>query len=203
MDHHPPLALALRADEVQTKHGSSFAAFNAKASAARMTVLSRMSRIVVTKATPEDVEAIQRVAGLSWRATYAGIFPPEFIEDFLQRAYNQEALRQAISEEGSLFLTACDVRGVIGFAQTGFLRNGIAELFRLYVQPGSQRTGAGTRLLAETEAWLAEQDVPGYGAFVHSRNEIGKAFYAKAGFVRRPERDHDGEWYLWKELKEL
>ena len=109
-------------------------------------------------------------------------------------------LRQAVTEENSLFLMACDIKGVIGFAQTGFLRNGVAELFRLYVQPSGQRTGAGTLLLAETEAWLAQQDVPGYGAFVHSRNEIGKAFYTKSGFVRRPERDHDGEWYLWKEL---
>jgi GNAT superfamily N-acetyltransferase len=165
-----------------------------------MAVLLRMSRVIVTKSTPDDVEAIQQVAGASWRATYADIFTPEFIEDFLERAYNTEVLRQAIVAERSIFLIACDIKGAIGFAQTGFLRNGVAELFRLYVQPSSQRTGAGTLLLAETETWLAQQDVSGYGAFVHSRNEIGKAFYAKAGFVRRPERDHDGEWYLWKTL---
>jgi ribosomal protein S18 acetylase RimI-like enzyme len=165
-----------------------------------MAVSFTMSRVVVTSATPEDVEAIQRVARVSWRATYTGIFTPEFIEDFLERAYNPEVLRQTIVSNHSLFLTVCDVKGVIGFAQTGFLRNGVAELFRLYVQPSGQRTGAGTLLLAETESWLAQQNAPGYGAFVHSRNEIGKAFYAKAGFVRRPERDHDDEWYLWKQL---
>src|SRR5262245_36769703 len=103
-----------------------------------------MSRIVVTIATPEDVDAIQRVAGASWRATYAGIFTPEFIEDFLERAYSAEVLRQAILADHSLFLTVCDIKGVIGFAQTGFLRNGTAELFRLYLQPSAQRIGAGT-----------------------------------------------------------
>jgi uncharacterized protein with von Willebrand factor type A (vWA) domain len=35
---------------------------------------------------------------------------------------------------------------------------------------------------------------------VHSRNEIGKAFYVRQGFSHRPEQDADDEWYMEKTL---
>jgi hypothetical protein len=54
--------------------------------------------------------------------------------------------------------------------------------------------------LTQTEEWLMSRGVTGYSCFVHARNEIGKAFYQKMGFIHRPADDHDDEWSLWKQL---
>jgi ribosomal protein S18 acetylase RimI-like enzyme/predicted nucleotidyltransferase len=161
-----------------------------------------MGDLIYERAQLADIPLIQTAADISWRITYEHIFAPEFIANFLQRAYSSESLRRSIESDRSVFLVAKDGNQVVGFCHAGEGRNG-AELFRLYVLPNHWRRGIGGRLLGIAEEWLIRRGVTDYFCYVHSQNEAGKAFYGKQGFVHRPERDREGEWRMRKVTENL
>ena len=139
----------------------------------------------VRDAAPTDAVAIARVARASWTDTYRDIFESEFIERFLADAYDLEELaaaaERAAASENEHFLVAERDGAVVAFAQYGEGRRG-PELFRIYADPAHFGTGAGSALLAELHRRLAGH-VDGYVVDVHSRNERGRAFYDRNGFV--------------------
>ncbi len=157
--------------------------------------------ITYTLAQEADVEGIQHVASESWRATYRRIFTPEFISDFLASAYSTEGLSGSARNPDHIFLVAKDGPEVVGFCHYGVGRQG-PELFRMYVLPGYWRSGTGTGFLSLLEARLAGHGVAEYCCYVHSRNEIGKAFYHKWGFVHDSSRDREEEWCMVRRLAE-
>ncbi|MCZ7542156.1 MAG: GNAT family N-acetyltransferase [Anaerolineae bacterium] len=167
-----------------------------------------MPELTFAEASEADIPGIQRAAEASWRATYAGIFTPDFITDFLARAYATDRLRDAIRNlrAGGLhwgFLVAKEGSQIVGFCHFGNRGPGI-ELYRLYVVPERWRQGVGGRLLAMMEARLAAAGVAEYFCYVHSDNRIGQAFYYKWGFVHDAARDQHGshcEWFMVRRLR--
>jgi RimJ/RimL family protein N-acetyltransferase len=139
---------------------------------------------VVRDARPDDAEAIARVARASWSETYRDIFEPAFIEDFLDRNYDVAGLRQGAAhaeERGTTFLVAERDGRVIGYLQFGEGERG-PELWRIYADPEHYGTGVGSVLLSELHRRI-EGRVDAYVLDVHSRNERGRAFYDRNGFV--------------------
>lgn len=141
--------------------------------------------VTVRDATPGDAAAIERVAQASWRDTYRDIFEPAFIEDFLGRNYSEAALASAAeaaaTREGTEFLVAEREGAVIGYLHFGEGQRG-PELFRVYADPAHYSTGVGSALLSELHRRI-EGRVEAYVLDVHSRNERGRAFYERNGFV--------------------
>lgn len=144
-----------------------------------------MIPVVVRDVTVEDAPAVERVARASWSDTYRDIFEPEFIERFLGEAYAPDALRAAIerstTRDDAHFLVAERRGEVIAYAQYGVGPRG-PELFRIYADPAHYGTGAGSALLDELESRLRGV-VDAFLLDVHSRNERGRAFYDRRGFV--------------------
>ena len=142
-----------------------------------------MTPVTVRDARPEDVADISRVANASWRDTYRDIFEPDFIDEFLATHYSREALAQAVeraaSRDDTHFLVAEREGQVVAYANYGSGPDGPA-LWRIYAHPDHNGTGAGSALLDELESRL---DVDAYQLDVHSRNERGRAFYDRRGFV--------------------
>ncbi|HEX2220967.1 MAG TPA: GNAT family N-acetyltransferase [Candidatus Limnocylindria bacterium] len=145
----------------------------------------RLPALTVRDATPADAPAIARVAAASWRETYRYIFEPAFIERFLGDAYSvaalEEAARRVAQRDGSEFLVAERGGRVVGYLGFGSGRRG-PELFRIYADPAHYGTGVGGALLDELHRRIAGR-VASYLLDVHSRNERGRAFYARNGFV--------------------
>jgi ribosomal protein S18 acetylase RimI-like enzyme len=143
------------------------------------------SAVTVRAAEPSDAEAIERVARASWRDTYRDIFEPAFIDDFLARNYSREGLalaaETAATRPTSEFLVAEREGHIVGYLQLGEGQRG-PELFRVYADPAHYRTGVGSALLAELHRRI-EGRVDSYVLDVHSRNERGRAFYDRNGFV--------------------
>jgi len=144
-----------------------------------------MTPATVRDAAPEDAERIAEVARASWAETYRGIFEPSFIEDFLATNYAADDLargaQRAAERDDAHFLVAERDGIVVAFAQYGHGPRG-PELFRIYADPAHYGTGAGSALLAELHRRLRGQ-VDAYLLDVHSRNERGRAFYDRQGFV--------------------
>lgn len=158
-----------------------------------------MSIISYTKAQITDIAGIQQVAAESWWATYANLFTEQFIQDFLNDAYSAASLTRAVQYEQACFVVAKSGDQVIGFGHGGPGSLG-AMLYRLYLLPAYWRQGVGGGLLERVEAWFRENKLTGYFCYVHSQNEVGKAFYQKQGFVHVADKDREGEWCMWKSL---
>jgi hypothetical protein len=66
----------------------------------------------------------------------------------------------------------------------------------LVIGHADDRDGPGIQHVA-AESWRATyRDI----CHVHAKNEIGKAFYLKHGFVHVPDRDHEDEWCIVKRI---
>ncbi len=153
-------------------------------------------------ATPEDAPAIQHVAAVSWRFTYKDIFTPDYIANFVARAYALESLSKQIANSRHIFEVVTNFANqVIGFAHCGDSGKG-PELFRLYLLPEYHRQGIGQALIRRIEEKMRTQKITRYFCYVHGRNEIGKSFYAKQAFIHIAERDkpETEDWYMEKVL---
>ncbi len=144
-----------------------------------------MTPVTVRDARPDDADRIATVARASWEDTYRGIFEADFIADFMARNYRPDDLARAAvsaSEMGDRdFLVAERDGEVVAFAHFGVGTRG-PQLFRIYADPGHYGTGAGSALLAELHARIRGRH-DRYVLDVHSRNERGRAFYDRNGFV--------------------
>jgi ribosomal protein S18 acetylase RimI-like enzyme len=129
----------------------------------------------------EDAADIAFVHVESWKSTYAGIVPNEYLETLSVKA-RTEMWRDQLSDHDSLILAAEDESGVFGFIGGGKLRQQIdiydSELYAIYLLQTRQKRGAG-RLLTSTMAdmliarrftsmlvWVLEQN-PAAGFYRH------------------------------------
>lgn len=155
--------------------------------------------------TGEDAVAVADVAHETWIWTYAGIFAPEFIAQFVATHYAPERLRAlvpAVAAGQVAFDVALASEEVIGFCNLGPTAAG-AELYRIYLLPAYVGRGIGATLLARGEAFLRAREITSYRCFVHRANQRGQQFYARQGFQRVSEHDHEDEWCLEKQLTAL
>ena len=109
---------------------------------------------LIREAKPSDAPAIAIVHVDSWRTTYPGIFPEDWLST-LSYAKREELWTTILTQPGiggsSLVLVAEDQDGrITGFASGGPERSGDpdyqAELYALYLLESAQRKGLGRRL---------------------------------------------------------
>ena len=160
-----------------------------------------------------DAEQVFEVAMKSWKETYKDIFKTDFIEQFVNQAYNPKSLRNTIPslEKGmSEFYVAEKINEIIGFAQIGYSQanlkiedpNNQIFLYRIYIDPEYLGQKIGSRLLSYMEKWVENESRLEYGCYCHNKNEIGKQFYFHKNFKHIPERDHneENEIFLLKQI---
>lgn len=142
----------------------------------------------IRPATPADVNGIIQVARYTWDVTYAQSVAAHNRHTFLDRAYDAQTLREAITRELGWFFVALHLESVVGFAQYVRRSDGQGELVRMYVHPDHQRRGVGRSLLA---IGLAKMDATGIHecyVSVEENNAAARAFYERFGF--RPRREY-------------
>ena len=110
----------------------------------------------------------RRSSRASWRATTA-------------RLRWRRAAEAATTRDEADFLVAERDGAIVGYLHFGEGSRG-PELFRVYADPAHYGTGVGSALLAELHRRI-EGRVDAYVLDVHSRNERGRAFYDRNGFV--------------------
>ena len=161
----------------------------------------------------DDAEQVFEVAMKSWKETYKNIFSPDFINQFVKRAYHPTALPVAVPlmKKGlTEFYVAEKKDIIIGFAQIGYSIHTLEKddpkneimLYRIYIDPEFLGQKVGSKLLSYMEKWVRKQSKTEYSCYCHENNEIGKQFYFHKNFKHIPKRDNtkENEIFLLKQL---
>ncbi|MFJ7666226.1 GNAT family N-acetyltransferase [Lysinibacillus sp. NPDC097195] len=145
----------------------------------------------------DDIPFVQKIAQLSWYATYEGIIPKQIQEEFLQAAYSDDRLQTRLQK--SPFLVAQIGDAIVGFANFSNVNAGQAELFAIYLHPSYQHKGIGSALLESGIQQL--QGVVSLTVCVEKDNLIGRQFYFAKGFQQVEEYDELFGGHILKTLK--
>ncbi len=140
---------------------------------------------IVRPARPEDAPGIVRVHGDTWRASYRGIVPDAFLEEFGRQPDAVERRRKWMENPALSTFVAEEAGEVVGFVVGGPRREGDpayeSELYALYVLPGSQQKGTGRRLIRAFAGALHAAGRRSVLLWVLRDNAPGRAFYERLG----------------------
>src|SRR5688572_9384302 len=93
--------------------------------------------ITIRKAQVEDIPQIRAVGSASWRATYTGIFPDEFIENVLEQWCSDTSFQGSIPNAALCNLVAERDGQIVGtlMGTVNPREEGQVHLYRLYIHP--------------------------------------------------------------------
>lgn len=136
----------------------------------------------IRPATPDDAAAIAHVHVESWRTTYAGIVPDEYL------AALSEADREVRWKESftlGIQVYVAEIHGrIVGFISGGALREPIdtydGELHAVYLLQSAQGQGIGRQLLRQLAAWLVDEGFHSMAVWVLEQNPATH-FYTRTG----------------------
>lgn len=133
-----------------------------------------------------DAAAIARVHVATWRTTYRGLLPDDFLASLTEAQY-AERWKRGIGDGSTRVFVAEDASGVIGFASGGRERAGEdafgGELYALYVDDRAQRRGHGRELVRAVVGGLREMGLHDMIIWVLRDNAEARAFYERLGGV--------------------
>jgi ribosomal protein S18 acetylase RimI-like enzyme len=152
--------------------------------------------ITVRTATEADVAAIIDVGHRTWPATYEPFTGPEYVVRGLARWWSEEAIRRGLPRTLIAEDATATVLGMASYAPD----DDVLILWKLYVLPEAQGTGAGTALLQRVIA-----DASGHYTAVRLEyldgNDHAAAFYERHGFtfLKRASEPEGGPDAIWLE----
>lgn len=155
-----------------------------------------MTTPTIRRATLADAEALSRIGAETFTETFGHLYPPEDLSAFLEAAYAVDKSRRDLEDpDKAAWLVEAD-GAVVGHALAGpcdlpheAVTPACGELKRLYVLNGFQGGGTGSRLLAETLAWLERDGPRRLWIGVWSENFGAQRLYARMGFEKVGEYD--------------
>lgn len=150
-----------------------------------------MSAPTIRRAGPDDAEALSRIGAETFRETFGHLYPPQDLAAFLEAAYGLEKTRRDLADPAkAAWLVEAD-GAVVGHALAGpcdlphaEVTADCGELKRLYVLKAFQGGGTGSRLLAETLAWLEKDGPRPLWIGVWSENFGAQRLYGRMGFEK-------------------
>jgi GNAT superfamily N-acetyltransferase len=141
---------------------------------------------MVRAATLDDAAAIAHVNVSSWRSSFIGMLPDEFLASLSEANYT-ERWKRVIVEGSSKVYLAEDETGVVGFASGGRERAGEqgykGELYAIYVVDAAKRRGFGRELVRAMVGGLRELALGDMIVWVLRDNSPARAFYERLGGV--------------------
>ncbi len=143
-------------------------------------------RIELARARRDELPAVQRVAGVIWRAHYPGIITRDQIEYMLERGYALPALEGFLGADGRGLELATVDGELAGFAAWYVTEDrSEAKLDKLYVLQSRQRLGLGGRLIARVGELAHAAGARTLVLNVNKHNSLAIRAYEKHGFAIR------------------
>jgi L-amino acid N-acyltransferase YncA len=164
-------------------------------------------------ATVEDADAIARTHVASWKATYRGIVPQDYL-DSLSIEERAERWRSSLITPSGMKIYVADGSGTIcGFASGGPARAEIAgfsaELYAIYLNPDMQLKGIGSRLFWDVAKDLQSSGHRGMYVWVLKDNP-SRGFYERmrgipltAAEIEIGGKSLEEVSYGWEDLSDL
>ena|SRR5437879_2764660 len=143
---------------------------------------------MVRPARLEDAEGIARVQVESWRTTYPGMIPQDFLDSMDEAAFVGR-WSERLGHESSRRMTFIAERGgrMVGFATGGAEREGdvryLGELYAIYVLREWHGRGLGRELANAVARALVERGLYSMLVWVLRDNLQARAFYEHLGGV--------------------
>jgi ribosomal protein S18 acetylase RimI-like enzyme len=161
----------------------------------------------------DDAAGIARVHVDSWRTTYKGIIPGEFLAT-LSYARQEQSWQQILNDPAQVTFVAVDEAGtIVGFVNGGPEREGDpayqGELYAIYVLQEAQGHGLGRRLVKELTRLLAERHFESMMLWVLASNPACRFYEALGGQVIKQKQhqiggaSYDELAYGWQDLSLL
>ena len=145
----------------------------------------------IRKAELKDAEGIKTVCSDGYRQTYPDLISPQHIEKVIQKFYNVERIESEITTTGKEWngwFVAVEQNKVAGAGGGGFIAEGTAELFVLYLDPARKRQGIGTQLLDAITKDQVERGAKEQWVSVAKGNAMGIPFYEAIDFEFQSEQ---------------
>ncbi|HET6971895.1 MAG TPA: GNAT family N-acetyltransferase [Phenylobacterium sp.] len=149
---------------------------------------------VIRRAGPADAETLAALGARTFTDTFAHLYDPTDLADFLAEAYGLERTRADLADpEKAQWLVEVDGEA-IGYALAGpcglphaEVTPACGELKRIYFLKDRQGGGLGRRLFAEVMDWLQSKGPRTVWIGVWSENHGAQRFYERHGFEKAGE----------------
>jgi 3-deoxy-manno-octulosonate cytidylyltransferase (CMP-KDO synthetase) len=150
----------------------------------RVKKIIELPKIIFREAAIEDIPRIAKVHLESWQKSFAGIAPPEFL-DQMSVETRIVKFEQAFKQTGlyKIFVAESPETGIVGFADFGESPGKDrfeADLYAIYFLPEFQRRGIGAKLFR-----MCQNEMVGYGFNTMSLETLAlspyRKFYEKMG----------------------
>ncbi len=144
------------------------------------------SAVTIRPATAQDATDIAEVHVSSWRNTYRGQVPDEYLAQ-LSVSDRARGWRENFLQEEQQILLARATDQLVGFVNFGPSRDADAskgvtgEVYAIYLKSEAQGQGLGTRLWEAACRGLVERGFTEASVWVLSTNEPAIAFYTRMG----------------------
>ena len=171
--------------------------------------------MLIRKAGEADLSGAAQVLVDTWKSTYRGIVPDEFL-DSLSYSDAEARLRRrlehiAVCGGDRMYVAESNDERIVGCAAGGASRSNqaplSAEVKSVYVLPSYQRQGLGKRLIHALVTDLARDQFPSVIICVLEENENARRFYEAIGgqlIGRGPITIGDGNLeevtYFWPDI---
>ncbi len=141
---------------------------------------------MVRPAVLDDAAAIARVHVASWRTTYRGLLPDDFLMSLSEEHYTERWTRVIGEGSSRVFVTEEDGE-IVGFASCGRERAGensfAGELYAIYVLDSAQRHGHGRELVRAAASALKDLKLIDMIVWVLRENAAARRFYERLGGI--------------------
>ena len=141
----------------------------------------------IREANTRDQPAIRDVARRSLEAPYS--LGPRAITGAIEEWYDQNRLRNIVSDDDKLVLVADDSGQVVGFSESVVTGEQTAQLLWLHIDPNYRGEGHGQRLFDATRERLGGSGIDTLQGRVLADNQAGTAFYEAQGLTHVGEEE--------------
>jgi L-amino acid N-acyltransferase YncA len=149
---------------------------------------------LIREASPADAMAVAKVQVESWRSTYAGIVPQDYLDalSYEQRATVWSTILSNATGRQFVFVAEDLDKNVVGFASGGRMEcrdsEYKGELSAIYLLQSHQRMGTGSLLTARIAKRLLDEGINSMLVWVLAANP-SRPFYEALGARQVSERD--------------
>jgi diamine N-acetyltransferase len=151
----------------------------------------------IRRASAADAPSLAAIGRATFAASFGHLYWPADLAAFLAGAYELEKMRRELDDPRCAVWLAEAGSEVVGYAVAGpcdlphpEVTPACGELKRVYVMPGLQGGGLGSRLMGEALAWLEREGPRRLWIGVWSGNEGAVRLYRRLGFEKV------GEYYF-------